>query len=62
MSATENTDPVDTGMGTSSPMWEILSESLHGVPLPDAINEAVYALCEGRAKVVPVQGNEPISG
>jgi hypothetical protein len=36
-------------------MWEYLSERLddNKEKLPDSLNQAIYALCEGRAKLVP---------
>ena len=45
----------DTGMGTTQFMWEYLSERLddNKEKLPDSLNQAIYALCEGRAKLVP---------
>jgi hypothetical protein len=45
----------DTGMGTTRLMWEYLSERLddNKEKLPDSLNQAIYALCEGRAKLVP---------
>lgn len=42
----------DTGMGTSPGMWEMLSHLIEGEKLPDSLNAAIYALCEGRALVV----------
>lgn len=51
MSATGSTDAYDTGLGTSPGMWQLLSELLEGEKLPESLNNAIYALCEGRAKV-----------
>lgn len=50
MSAIGSTD--DTGLGTSPGMWQMLSELVAGEKLPESLNNAIYALCEGRAKVV----------
>lgn len=41
----------DTGLGTSPGMWQMLSELVAGEKLPESLNNAIYALCEGRAKV-----------
>lgn len=43
----------NTGMGTTSSMWGILSELLaeYDEKLPNSLNEAIYALCDGRAVV-----------
>lgn len=51
----ENTDPqYDAGLGTTPGMWEMLSELLaeQQEKLPDSLNEAIYALRDGRAKVI----------
>lgn len=32
-------------------MWEMLSELLDGEKLPETLNAAIYALCEGKAKL-----------
>lgn len=50
----------DTGMGTTPGMWQLVSEELAeaGAMLPESVNAAIYALCEGTAKVV----REPITG
>lgn len=47
-------DEYDAGMGTTHDMWGVLSDALAemGESLPDSVNEAIYALCDGRAKVV----------
>ena len=45
------TEQYDTGMGTTPGMWQMLSDSLDGVKLPESINNAIYALSEGRAVV-----------
>lgn len=42
----------DTGMGTTPGMWQMLSEALNGEKLPDSLNNAIYALCQGDAAVV----------
>lgn len=42
----------DAGLGTSPGMWQMLSELVAGEKLPESLNRAIYALCEGRAKVV----------
>lgn len=44
---------LSTGMGTTPSMWEMVSEELAeaGAKLPDSVNKAIYALCEGRATV-----------
>ena len=55
MSATGSTDaPYDAGLGTTPGMWELLSELVAGEKLPESLNNAIYALCEGRAKVAAV--------
>jgi hypothetical protein len=45
----------DAGMGTTKLMWEYLNERLAETKekLPYSLNQAIYALCEGRAKLVP---------
>jgi hypothetical protein len=47
----------DTGMGTTPGMWEMLSEHLSeaGEKLPELLNEAIYALRDGRAKVIGIE-------
>jgi hypothetical protein len=40
------------GMGTTPDMWCMVSEALHGVKLPASLNTAIYALCDGDAKVI----------
>lgn len=52
------TDEYDNGLGTSRDMWEFLSELLEGEKLPDPLNEALYALRDGRAFVAL---KEPLS-
>ena len=42
----------DAGMGTTPGMWEILSDLLSGEKLPVSLNEALYALMDGRAQVI----------
>ena len=39
-------------------MWQMVSEALDGEKLPESLNEAIYALVEGRATVVFMQGAE----
>lgn len=41
------------GIGTSPSMWQMVSEALAGTALPEPLNAAIYALCEGRALVAP---------
>lgn len=50
----EGGEQYDAGLGTTPGMWECLSEALAEahIALPESLNEAIYALCEGRAKVV----------
>ena len=48
----------DAGMGTTTGMWEMVSEALHGEKLPESLNAAIQALAEGRATVVLKQGAE----
>lgn len=43
----------DTGMGTTPGMWEMVSQALEDEKLPESANNAIHALCEGRAAVVP---------
>ena len=50
MSATGSTE-YDTGLGTSPGMWQMLSDLIADEKLPEPLNNAIYALCEGRAKV-----------
>ena len=45
----------DAGMGTTPGMWEILSELIDGEKLPESLNEAIYALRDGRARVCPLE-------
>lgn len=45
----------DTGMGTTPGMWEMVSDLLEGAQLPKSASEAVRALAQGRADVVPRQ-------
>ena len=44
---------LSTGMNTTPGMWEMVSEALAdaGAKLPTPVNEAIYALCNGRATV-----------
>ena len=48
-------DEYNAGMGTTPGMWEVLSDMLaeEDASLPNAVNEAIYALRDGRAMVVP---------
>ena len=39
-------------------MWQMVSEALNGEKLPESLNEAIYALVEGRATVILKQGAE----
>ena len=41
----------NTGMGTTPGMWEMVSETLHGEKLPEAINKAIHALCDATASL-----------
>lgn len=52
MSATGSTDAYDTGLGTSPGMWQLLSELVAGEKPPESLNNAIYALCAGKARVV----------
>lgn len=49
----------DTGLGTSPGMWQMLSELVAGEKLPESLNNAIYALCAGEARVV---GYTPVPG
>lgn len=49
----------DTGLGTSPGMWQMLSELVAGEKLPEPLNNAIYALCAGEARVV---GYTPVPG
>ena len=42
----------DAGMGTTTGMWEMVSEVLDGEKLPASVSEAIKALAKGRAIVV----------
>lgn len=42
-----------SGMNTDPGMWEFLSELLDGEKLPESLNNAIYALRNGDAAVVP---------
>ena len=49
------------GMGTTTGMWEMVSEVLDGEKLPASVSEAIKALAQGRATVVikaKEKGNE----
>ena len=46
----------DAGMGTTPGMWQMLSEAIAGEKLPESLNRAVLALCDGSATVTPVAG------
>lgn len=51
-----DTDPLtDSGLNTTPGMWEMVSDALDGVPLPESINLAIHALCEGRARITAGQ-------
>jgi 3' exoribonuclease, RNase T-like len=41
----------DTGLGTTPGMWQMVSEHLSLLALPDPVNRAIYKLCEGNARV-----------
>lgn len=47
-------DDYDTGLGTTPGMWDMLSELLeeYEAHLPDSLNNAIYALRDGSAKVI----------
>jgi hypothetical protein len=55
--ATQKENPYDTGMGTTPDMWEILSDVLaeDNEKLPISLNNAIYALRDGKAMVVEEQ-------
>lgn len=59
MSATGSIDAYDTGFGTTPGMWELLSDLVDGEQLPESLNDAIYALCAGEARVV---GYTPVPG
>lgn len=44
----------DTGLNTTKGMWEVLSDILgdNEEKLPKSLNEAIYKLCDGTAKIV----------
>lgn len=44
----------DTGLNTTKGMWEMLSDILgdNEEKLPNSLNEAIYKLCDGTAKIV----------
>lgn len=42
----------DNGLGTTPEMWKYLSKLLDGEKLPQRMNDAIYLLCEGKAKIV----------
>ena len=50
----EMDDEYDAGMNTTPGMWEMLSDILSEAEekFPEPLNEAIYALRDGRAKVV----------
>lgn len=58
MSAIGSTE-YNTGLGTSPGMWHLLSELVAGEKLPEPLNNAIYALCAGEARVV---GYTPVPG
>lgn len=39
-------------MGTTPSMWQMLSELVDGEKLPESLNKALYALCDGTATIV----------
>ena len=41
----------DTGLGTTPGMWEMVSEALEGVALPEPVSQVITALRYGKAKV-----------
>jgi hypothetical protein len=45
----------EAGMGTTPGMWEMLSDLLceYEEKLPESLNNAIYALRDGEAVVVP---------
>lgn len=42
----------DTGLDTTSMMWEMLSELVDGEKIPLPLSLAILKLCEGEAMVV----------
>ena len=51
----------DARMGTTTGMWEMVSEVVDGEKLPASVSEAIKALAKGRAIVVikaKEKGNE----
>lgn len=50
----------DTGMGTTPGMWGMVSDALEDEKLPESVNKAIHALCEGRSSVVPDTVIEPM--
>ena len=45
-------DPYDTGLRTSTIMWELLSKLLEGEKLPTSLSKAIHALHKGEAYIV----------
>jgi len=43
---------LESGFGATPSEWSMVSEELNGAPLPEPINEAIYALRDGRAVVI----------
>lgn len=54
-----DTSEYDAGMGTTPGMWEMLSDILaeNSEKLPDSLNTAIYALREGKARVICVKSD-----
>jgi len=52
------TDEYDTGMGTTPRLWQMESEAVDGEKLPNAINKAIRALCDGKARVTPTSDTD----
>jgi hypothetical protein len=45
----------ESGFGTTPGMWEMLSDMLIGELLPEPMNTAIYALRDGKARLVPLE-------
>ena len=41
----------DAGIGTTVDMWKMVSDLLDDEKLPESINKAIYALCDGEAYI-----------
>lgn len=48
-------DDIDTGFGTSKFMWQLVSEELDGVKLPETINRVLYMLRDGDVVIISRQ-------